>query len=195
MDDYDLMACSLSNNLQNFTQALYVVRGYLKAQNNGLLSMYQPAGQYLSQDGSFDLDTAKEDYKIFLQSAPEKNKICLEQALDAVIYNPSNSDFAGIDFTVSMTHELGHRVDEFFIRTWENEEFSQAIAAGSLIFLLFTIRIIGNKTKTKKKKSLPISFPWKPCRIPKSCVGLQANSLTSGRPIRQFSCKGGTEHV
>lgn len=28
IDDYDLMACSLSNNLQDFTDALYVVSGY-----------------------------------------------------------------------------------------------------------------------------------------------------------------------
>ena len=28
IDDYDLMACSLSNNLQDFQEAIYVVRGY-----------------------------------------------------------------------------------------------------------------------------------------------------------------------
>lgn len=28
IDDYDLMACGLSNNLQDFTQALYVVKGF-----------------------------------------------------------------------------------------------------------------------------------------------------------------------
>lgn len=29
IDDYDLMACSLSNNLQDFQEAIYVVRGYM----------------------------------------------------------------------------------------------------------------------------------------------------------------------
>lgn len=124
---------------------------YLEAQNNGLLSMFQPAGQYLSRDGKFDLGTAIEDYKTFLQSAPEKNRIYLEQALDAVeyrktknkdvsfgysakndalVYNPSSAQLSNMDFAVSMTHELAHRVDEFFTCSWESEEFSQAIEAG-----------------------------------------------------------------
>ncbi len=127
---------------------------YLEAQNNGMLSMFQPAGQYLSRDGDFDLDTAKEDYRNFLQSAPEKNRIYLEQALDAVeyrktknkdvsfgysakndavVYNPSHPDFSNMDFAISMTHELGHRVDIFFANSWESLEFSQAIAVGKEI--------------------------------------------------------------
>lgn len=38
IDDYDLMACSLSNNLQDFTDALYVVTGF---QGNNLDEMIQ----------------------------------------------------------------------------------------------------------------------------------------------------------
>ena len=127
---------------------------YSDAQNSGLLSLYQPAGQYLSKDGMFDLDTAKEDYRSLLQSAPEKNRIYLEQALDAVeyrktqnqnvtfgysakndalVYNPSAPGFSDLDFSVAMNHELSHRVDEFFANSWENQDFSGAIAAGKEI--------------------------------------------------------------
>lgn len=127
---------------------------YLEAQNNGMLSMFQPAGKYLSRGGDFDLDAAKEDYRSFLQSVPEKNRMYLEQALDAVeyrktknkgvsfgysaksdamVYNPSSTQLSNMDFAVSMTHELAHRVDEFFTRSWEGEGFSQAIGAGKEI--------------------------------------------------------------
>ena len=127
---------------------------YLDAQNSGLLSLYQPAGQYLNQSGEFDLDTAKEDYLSLLQSAPEKNRIYLEQALDAVeyrktqnqnvtfgysakndalVYNPSAPGFSDLDFSVAMNHELSHRVDEFLANSWENQDFSGAIAAGKEI--------------------------------------------------------------
>ena len=58
IDDYDLMACSLSNNLQDFTDALYVVSGY---QGTNLDEMIQnvKAKKHIGVDdnGSVDIKT------------------------------------------------------------------------------------------------------------------------------------------
>ena len=103
---------------------------------------------YMQSDGSFDLDTALEDYESFLQNAPEKNKMYLKQAMetveyrqtklkasvfgysekaDAIVFDPSHPAFANYDFRSANTHELGHRIDKQFVQSWENEAFSKAI--------------------------------------------------------------------
>lgn len=55
IDDYDLMACSLSNNLQDFTDALYVVTGF---QGNNLDEMIQniKAKKHIGVDSGGELD-------------------------------------------------------------------------------------------------------------------------------------------
>lgn len=55
IDDYDLMACSLSNNLQDFTDALYVVAGF---QGNNLDEMIQniKAKKHIGVDGGGTVD-------------------------------------------------------------------------------------------------------------------------------------------
>lgn len=55
IDDYDLMACSLSNNLQDFTDALYVVSGF---QGNNLDEMIQniKAKKHIGVDGDGAVD-------------------------------------------------------------------------------------------------------------------------------------------
>lgn len=55
IDDYDLMACSLSNNLQDFTDALYVVSGF---QGNNLDEMIQniKAKKHIGVDGGGTVD-------------------------------------------------------------------------------------------------------------------------------------------
>ena len=55
IDDYDLMACSLSNNLQDFTDALYVVSGY---QGGNLDEMIQniKAKKHIGVDGDGGVD-------------------------------------------------------------------------------------------------------------------------------------------
>lgn len=64
IDDYDLMACSLSNNLQDFTDALYVVTGF---QGNNLDEMIQniKAKKHIGVDdgGSVDIKTVDIPYQ------------------------------------------------------------------------------------------------------------------------------------
>lgn len=64
IDDYDLMACSLSNNLQDFTDALYVVSGF---QGNNLDEMIQniKAKKHIGVDngGGIDIKTVDIPYQ------------------------------------------------------------------------------------------------------------------------------------
>jgi SPP1 family phage portal protein len=64
IDDYDLMACSLSNNLQDFTDALYVVSGF---QGHDLDEMIQniKAKKHIGVDsqGSVDIKTVDIPYQ------------------------------------------------------------------------------------------------------------------------------------
>lgn len=64
IDDYDLMACSLSNNLQDFTDALYVVSGF---QGNNLDEMIQniKAKKHIGVDngGAVDIKTVDIPYQ------------------------------------------------------------------------------------------------------------------------------------
>lgn len=64
IDDYDLMACSLSNNLQDFTDALYVVSGF---QGNNLDEMIQniKAKKHIGVDngGTVDIKTVDIPYQ------------------------------------------------------------------------------------------------------------------------------------
>ncbi len=64
MDDYDLMACSLSNNLQDFTDALYVVAGF---QGNNLDEMIQNIKSKkhigVEKEGTVDIKTVDIPYQ------------------------------------------------------------------------------------------------------------------------------------
>lgn len=64
IDDYDLMACSLSNNLQDFTDALYVVSGF---QGSNLDEMIQniKAKKHIGVDngGAVDIKTVDIPYQ------------------------------------------------------------------------------------------------------------------------------------
>ena len=110
---------------------------------------------YMRSDGSFDLERAKQDYTAFLQTVPEKNRSMLAQSLEAVTftqtilpdaafgylgkddtiyYDPSKEEFADYNFNVVMTHELAHRADRYFVRSWEAKAFSDAIRdAGAVL--------------------------------------------------------------
>lgn len=114
--------------------------------------IFQPVSNYRRTDGSFDIEAAKEDYRKFLQSVPEKYKMYLEQSLDTVIYtetdnpefafaydmendeflyNPKHPAFYFCDFRVAATHEFGHRVDNFFIQSWAQKDFQEAIKSAN----------------------------------------------------------------
>ena len=125
------------------------------ADGEGTMQVFQQMGKYREKDGTFRLDKAQEDYRSFLKSAPEKNRIYLEQAMDSVeyrkkalpdapfgylektdtiYYDPSKNAFNDMDFAVVNTHELSHRIDAQFVRSWEDDEFRKAIANAKDIF-------------------------------------------------------------
>lgn len=106
-------------------------------------------GAYLDKTGKLKEEKVREAYKKFLQSVPEENRICLQQALDGVefektenasvlfgysqsrdvmLYNPTDPIFNRYDLATMLTHELGHRIDyTMFVSSWENEAFQKAI--------------------------------------------------------------------
>ncbi len=64
IDDYDLMACSLSNNLQDFTEALYVVRGYQGANLDELVENIKAKKHIgVDSDGGVDIQTVDIPYQ------------------------------------------------------------------------------------------------------------------------------------
>ena len=64
IDDYDLMACSLSNNLQDFTDAIYVVSGFQGADLDELMYNIK-AKKHIgtSPDGKLDIKTVDIPYE------------------------------------------------------------------------------------------------------------------------------------
>jgi len=114
-----------------------------------------PMSQFLREDGTFDLEKAKESYRNFLQSAPGRNRMYLQQALgavafeqralkaavfgydavnDVIAYDPSHPIFPQCDLPVVLTHELAHRVDRFFVHSWEQPDFTAALRAARASF-------------------------------------------------------------
>jgi hypothetical protein len=47
--------------------------------------------------------------------------------LDAVVFDPAKPSFARYDFNDVILHELTHRYDELFVRSWENKDFVSAV--------------------------------------------------------------------
>ncbi|MDD6877686.1 MAG: hypothetical protein PUD44_07910 [Clostridiaceae bacterium] len=110
--------------------------------------LFHSNAEYLAGNGEFDLERAKSDLKSLLQNVPVRNRLYLEQALDTVnyvktnypgvvagysaaddafLYNPAQPDFGRYDFVVVNLHELSHRIDSFFVGSWENEKFTKTI--------------------------------------------------------------------
>ena len=131
-------------------------KGFVEGEKDRLTEVFQPMENYRQKDGGFDLEAAKADYRKFLQSVPEKNRIYLEQALeavgfeeaklkasafgytvkkDAILYDPTKLEFFDYDFQVVTTHELAHRVDNFFVNSEENEDFLKVIQEGKHLIL------------------------------------------------------------
>lgn len=114
----------------------------------GLEQVFHTMAHYLDKKGAFDIEAAKADYRESLQTVPEDNRMYLEQSLDSVeyvkeklpespfgylertdtvYYDPSKAEFFDLDFAIVNTHELAHRIDVQFVRSWENKEFQKAI--------------------------------------------------------------------
>ena len=94
------------------------------------------------------MNGAKESYRKFLTTVPEKNRMYLEQAMEAVeyrekkgqkspfgfsisddtiYYNSQASTFNNYSFEVANTHELSHRVDAYMVHSWQDQDFCNAV--------------------------------------------------------------------
>lgn len=122
-----------------------------------IAAIFTPNTKYRTEEGTFDLEQAKKDYETFLTTVPEKHKIYLRQSFetvqyccdetraypygyafhsdpkkkivaDTLYYNPSHPDFWYHPFKETVTHELAHRIDNFFARSMDDRLFSEAIA-------------------------------------------------------------------
>lgn len=49
---------------------------------------------------------------------------------DAILYDPQKPRFKDFPFNVVYTHELAHRIDHMFVRSWKYDEFFEAIKSG-----------------------------------------------------------------
>lgn len=120
------------------------------------LSIFKLNADYKDEYGRFDFGQACADYEKFLTSVPEKNRIYLQQSFDSVSYHegnkrnspfsyvaeddevwydPNNRSFWGYNFIEANTHELAHRIDNFFARSSDSEEFANAINAAKDLVL------------------------------------------------------------
>ncbi len=64
IDDYDLMACSLSNNLQDFTDAIYVVSGFQGADLDEMIANIRTKKHLgVAPDGGLDIKTVDIPYE------------------------------------------------------------------------------------------------------------------------------------
>ncbi len=112
------------------------------------LSVFKLNGEYKRENGTFDFGQARADYENFLTSVPEKNRMYLQQSFgsvsyyegdvynrpfayipedDAIWYDSGNRSFWNYTFIEANTHELSHRIDNFFARSANSEEFANAI--------------------------------------------------------------------
>ena len=112
------------------------------------LSVFKLNGEYKRENGTFDFGQARADYENFLTLVPEKNRMYLQQSLDsvsyyegdvynrpfayipeddAIWYDPGNRSFWNYTFVEANTHELSHRIDSFFARSADSEEFANAV--------------------------------------------------------------------
>ena len=103
---------------------------------------------YRDEDGDFDLQSALDDYRRFLQNVPKKCRISLESSMDSVAYkiapqlsvpmgyspstdciryNPKHPRFYTYNSTALFTHELAHRIDNTYVEAYKNKAFTRAI--------------------------------------------------------------------
>lgn len=112
--------------------------------------IYHSNQEYSTENGTFDLEKAKEDYRTFLTTVPEKYRIYLEQSFEAVeyeehklkraafgygrisdkiYYDTTKKYFWELNFEIANTHELAHRIDETLGYDSEMRSLRKAILA------------------------------------------------------------------
>lgn len=120
------------------------------AESRKLPSDSMPTKNYITSDGTLDVQKLQDDYQTFTQQMdapcqaylqtmmqavefksaklPESSPFGYSPSKDAFYYDISRKSFHDIDLSIVITHELAHRIDNQFVNVAENEEFRQKVS-------------------------------------------------------------------
>lgn len=121
------------------------------AKSRKLPSDSMPTKNYITSDGSLDVQKLQDDYQTFTQQMdapcqaylqtmmqavefksaklPESSPFGYSPSKDAFYYDISRKSFHDIDLSIVITHELAHRIDNQFVNVAENENFRQKVSS------------------------------------------------------------------
>ena len=120
------------------------------AKSRKLPSDSMPTQNYITSDGTLDVQKLQDDYQTFTQQMdapcqaylqtmmqavefksaklPESSPFGYSPSKDAFYYDISRKSFHDIDLSIVITHELAHRIDNQFVNVAENENFRQKVS-------------------------------------------------------------------
>ena len=121
------------------------------AESRKLPSDSMPTKNYITSDGTLDVQKLQDDYQTFTQQMdapcqaylqtmmqavefksaklPESSPFGYSPSKDAFYYDTSRKSFHDIDLSIVITHELAHRIDNQFVNVAENENFRQKVSS------------------------------------------------------------------
>ena len=121
------------------------------AESRKLPSDSMPTKNYITSDGTLDVQKLQDDYQTFTQQMdapcqaylqtmmqavefksaklPESSPFGYSPSKDAFYYDISRKSFHDIDLSIVITHELAHRIDNQFVNVAENENFRQKVSS------------------------------------------------------------------
>lgn len=110
-----------------------------------------PTKNYITSDGTLDVQKLQDDYQAFTQQMDAPCQAYLQTMMqavefksaklsedapfgyspskDAFYYDTSRKSFHDIDLSIVTTHELAHRIDNQFVNVAENENFRQKVSS------------------------------------------------------------------
>ena len=121
------------------------------AESRKLPSDSMPTKNYITSDGTLDVQKLQDDYQTFTQQMDAPCQAYLQTMMqavefksaklsedapfgyspskDAFYYDISRKSFHDIDLSIVITHELAHRIDNQFVNVAENENFRQKVSS------------------------------------------------------------------
>ena len=121
------------------------------AESRKLPSDSMSTKNYITSDGTLDVQKLQDDYQTFTQQMdapcqaylqtmmqavefksaklPESSPFGYSPSKDAFYYDISRKSFHDIDLSIVITHELAHRIDNQFVNVAENENFRQKVSS------------------------------------------------------------------
>lgn len=97
-----------------------------------------------NDDGSplFDMMKRNQENATYAENKKLDIHYAYDAGLDEIQYNPDHPFFDKCDMNFVLAHELGHRLDATWCRSWENEEFLRAIESARKVVFENQERII-----------------------------------------------------